>query len=45
MCDDVDDVAALAPLSCNEKNSVVSRPEKTEKNRETEKCYQKKEVF
>ena len=42
ICDDIDDVVTTTPLSCNEKNAVVSCPDKTEKNRETEKRFRKK---
>ena len=39
MCNDVDDVDTTTPLSCNEKNAVVSCLDQTEKNRETEKRF------
>ena len=42
MIDDVDDVVSTTPLSCNKKIPVVSCPDKTEKNRETKKCFRKK---
>ena len=39
ICDDIDDVVATTPLSCNEKYPVISCPDKTEKNRQTEKRF------